>query len=227
MGRFGGSIVEMGGYLFGFKEWMMRTVSDPEFVSVFLDKVTDIQMDYDPAGLEVAVKYVQIIKVSGEDLGMQSGPLYSPKMFHELFLPRLRRRWNAIRTHLDSVNPDVKIMLHSDGAIRTFIPDLIDSGIQILDPVQPLAAGMDPVGLNRDFGEKISFHGGIDIQEVLPFGTPSDVKSEVQRNIKDFAPGGGYILSDSHLIQSDIPVENIIAMFQSAQEFEKYPIRLE
>jgi uroporphyrinogen decarboxylase len=97
--------------------------------------------------------------------------MYSPHTFRTLLLPRLRRRCHAARSYLDQMNPSVKILLHSCGSIRMYIPDLIDAGIQVLDPVQPLAAQMDSFALKNDFGDRLCFHGGIDIQHVLPFGS--------------------------------------------------------
>ncbi len=224
IGRFGGPVLELAGYLMGLEKFMMRSVTDPEFVGALLDKITEIQIALDRIGLEATAKYIQIFKVSGEDLGMQTGPLYSPRMFKEIFLPRLKRRWQAARKYLDDANPSVKIMLHSCGSVRKFIPDLVAAGIQILDPVQPHAAGMDSFELKRDFGRDLTFHGGVDIQQVLPFGTTREVEDEVRLRLRAFAPGGGYILSPSHNIQADTPPTNIVSMCQAAQRFGQFPI---
>jgi uroporphyrinogen decarboxylase len=224
MGRFGGPIIEMGAYLLGFERWMMRAASEPEFAAAFLDKVTDVQIAFDRVGIQAAAKYLHILKVSGEDLGMQTRTLYSPRMFHGLILPRLKRRWQAARQLLDEINPSVKIMLHSCGSIRKFIPDLIEAGIQVLDPVQPHAADMDSFDLKREFGEKLVFHGGIDIQQVLPFGTQQEVEEEVRARINAFAPGGGYILAPAHNVQADVPPANIVAMVQAAHLYGQYPL---
>jgi uroporphyrinogen decarboxylase len=143
MGRFGGPIIELPIYLMGMQKWMVRTVTDPKFAAALLDKITDVQIAYDRVGLEASAKYLQIFRASGEDLGTQTSTLYSPRMFKELILPRLKRRWQADREIIDRMNPSVKIMLHSCGGIRPFIQDMIDGGIQILDPVQPKARGMD------------------------------------------------------------------------------------
>ena len=224
MGRFGGPIIEMGVYLLGFERWMVRAASEPEFAAAFLDKVTDVQIAFDRVGIQAAAKYLHILKVSGEDLGMQTRTLYSPRMFHGLILPRLKRRWQAARQLLDEINPSVKIMLHSCGSIRKFIPDLIEAGIQVLDPVQPHAADMDSFDLKREFGEKLVFHGGIDIQQVLPFGTQQEVEEEVRARINAFAPGGGYILAPAHNVQADVPPANIVAMVQAAHLYGQYPL---
>jgi uroporphyrinogen decarboxylase len=114
---------------------------------------------------------------------MQTGPLYSPKMFHGLIQLRLKRRWQAARQLLDKINPGVKIMLHSCGSIRNFIPDLIEAGIQVLDPVQPHAAHMNSLELKHEFGEKLVFHRGIDIQQMLPFDAQQEVEEEVHTRI--------------------------------------------
>lgn len=224
VGRFGGPIVETAVYLVGFENWLVRTLRDIEFVEALLDRITDIAMALDRIGLEATAQYLQILKISGDDFGMQTGPLYSPNTFRSLFLPRLRRRWAAARAYLDEVNPSVKILFHSCGGIRPFIPDLIDIGLQILDPVQPLAAGMDSADLKQEFGDRLAFHGGVDEQQVLPFGSEQDVEQEVLRCLRAFGPGGGYILAPAHYVQADVPPANLVAMCRAAQTHGRYPI---
>ena len=225
LGRFGGPIIETPLYLVGWENWLVHLAKGHKFATVLLDKIADIQIALDRVGLEATARYLQIFKVSGEDLGMQTGPLYSPKMFRTILLPRLRRRWHAAREYLDQVNPSVKIMLHSCGSIRPFIPDLIKDGIQVLDPVQPRAANMDSSELKREFGDHLTFHGGVDIQEVLPFGSEEDVENEVRLRIRSFAPGGGYILAPSHTVQADVPPANVLAMCRAVQKYGQYPLR--
>jgi uroporphyrinogen decarboxylase len=224
IGRFGGPIIELPLYLVGMERWFVRLKTEPDFAEALLDKITDIQIALDRVGLEATAKYLQIHKVSGEDLGMQAGPLYSPATFRSLFLPRFRRRWRAAREYLDQVNPSVKLMLHSCGSIRRFIPDLIEAGIQLLDPVQPRAAQMDSAELKREFGDRVAFHGGVDEQYVLPFGSEEEVEAEVRLRLKAFAPGGGYILAPSHYIQADTPPANVVAMCRAARRYGQYPI---
>ena len=224
VGRFGGPIVQTAIYLMGFQRWLECAACRPEFAADLLDRITDIAMALDRVGIEAAGKYLQILKISGDDFGMQTGPLYSPAMFRSLMLPRLRRRWQAAREQLDRINPAVKIMFHSCGGIRPLIGDLIDIGLQILDPVQPLAAGMDSAELKREFGSRITFHGGVDEQHVLPFGSESDVEAEVRLRLRAFGPGGGYILAPSHYVQADTPPGNLVAMCRAAREFGQYPI---
>lgn len=225
VGRFGGPIIETATYLMGFEKWMVTAASDPDLAALILDKITDVQIGLDRIGLEASGKYLQIFKASGEDYGAQNGPLYSMRMFRNLLLPRLKRRVDAARLYLKENNPECKIMLHSCGSIRKFLPDLIEIGIDIIDPVQPLAAEMDSFELKRDFGDKISFHGGVDIQEVLPFGTKDEVVAETRKRINAFAPGGGYILSSSHNVQADTPPANLMTMIKAAHEYGRYPIQ--
>jgi len=218
VGRFGGPIVQTAIYLMGFQRWLERAACEPEFAGALLDKITAVAMALDRTGLEAAARYLQIFKISGDDFGMQTGLLYSPRMFRSLILPRLRRRWLAARAYLDQFNPAVKIMFHSCGGIRAIIPDLIEIGLDVLDPVQPRATGMDSAELKRDFGDRVTFHGGVDEQHVLPFGTPEDVAAEVRLRLRAFAPGGGYILAPSHYVQADTPPANIVAMCRAARE---------
>jgi len=225
LGRAAGSIIETPIYLMGFQNWMLRVGSDPQFACALLDKITEVQMSFDRVLLQATAKYLNIYKVSGEDLGMQTGPLYSYRMFKEYFLPRQKRRWQAIRQYLDEVNPGVKIMLHSCGSIRKFIPDLIEAGIQVLDPIQPHAAGMDSAELKKEFGSRLVFHGGVDIQQVLPFGSAEEVEEEVKIRIQALAPGGGYILAPAHNVQADVPPQNVVTMCRAAQQFGTYPIK--
>lgn len=224
LGRAAGSIIETPIYLMGFQNWMLRVGSDPQFACALLDRITEVQMSFDRVLLQATAKYLNIYKVSGEDLGMQTGPLYSYRMFKEYFLPRLKKRWQAIRQYLDEVNPGVKIMLHSCGSIRKFIPDMIDAGIQVLDPIQPHAAGMDSAELKKEYGEQLVFHGGVDIQQVLPFGSTEDVEAEVKTRVQALAPGGGYILAPAHNVQADVPPHNVIVMCQAVQKYGAYPI---
>ena len=225
LGRFGGPITETALYLLGMENWMIRLAKDPDFIWALLEKITDIQISFDRIGLEATAKYLQIYKASGEDLGMQTGPLYSPKMFEKQLLPHLKRRFNAARDYLQEANPTVKLMLHSCGSIRKFIPDLIEAGVDIIDPIQPHAAGMDSVELKRDYGDRITFHGGIDIQEVLPFGSEEDIETEVIKRIQALGSGGGYILAPAHNVQADVPPKNLVSMYQAAIRHGAYPIQ--
>jgi uroporphyrinogen decarboxylase len=223
MGRFGVPILETAMFLLGMEQWYVRLATDQDFVRELLDRISRIATAQDLAGIEAAGEYLQIVKVSGEDLGSQNGPLFSRRLFRDILLPPLRYRWDAVRDCLASVNPSARIMLHSCGAIRSYLPELIESGIDIIDPVQPLAVGMEPSGLKADFGERLVFHGGIDIQQLLPHGTPDDVARQTQQCASDFqADRGGYILAPAHNVQADVPPENILAMIEAAKSWQPH-----
>jgi uroporphyrinogen decarboxylase len=115
--------------------------------------------------------------------------------------------------------------MHSCGSIHNLIPDLIDNGVDILNPVQPTATNMEAWRLKRDFGDRLCFHGGIDVVEVLPKASPEGVEGFVRKTIAEFAPGGGYILAASHNVQDDTPSRNVIAMYRAAREHGRYPLQ--
>ena len=155
---------------------------------------------------------------------MQDRPLFSMAIWRELVRPVLERRWRAARQALDEFAPPVKLMLHSDGAIRPFIPDIIECGVDILDPIQPHCDGMELYGLKRDLGDRLIFHGAVDTQKVLPFGSEVQVEAETLRCIDALGRGGGYILAPVHNVQADVPPENLIAMCRTVQEHGCYPL---
>lgn len=135
--------------------------------------------------------------------------------------PRQKQIFSFIKKRTDA-----KLYLHSCGAIYEFIPDIIECGVDVLNPVQVSAKGMDTKRFKQEFGDRLSFWGAIDTQRILPFGTPGDVEEEVKRRIYDLASGGGYVLAPVHNIQANVPPENIVAMFEAAKKYGKYPIKL-
>jgi uroporphyrinogen decarboxylase len=177
------------------------------------------------SGMEAVGDLVDIVRLSGEDLGTQLAPMISPRMFQALVQPRFARLWGMARKKIAEKNPNARLMLHSCGNIRPLIPAWIEMGLDILDPIQPRAKGMEPAALKRDFGDQLSFHGGIDIQNILPFGSEQDVINEVRRYLRALAPGGGYIVAPAHNVQSDVPPQNLVAMRDAIAEFGSYPIQ--
>ncbi len=225
IGRFGGTIMEQATFLRGYQDWMMDLVLYPDFAKALMNRIADIQIALDEVGIWEAGGYLSIFKASGEDLGMQDRPMFSRFVWQQVLRPILRRRWQAARNALDRYGAaHVKLMLHSDGAIRQFIPDLIADGIQVLDPIQTGCAGMEVGGLKRDFGTDLVFHGAIDAQHILPFASPKEVELETIRVMRALGPGGGLILGPVHNVQPDVPPENLVAMCRAVQDYGRYPL---
>ncbi|MEX1334827.1 MAG: uroporphyrinogen decarboxylase family protein, partial [Candidatus Limnocylindrales bacterium] len=153
-----------------------------------------------------------------DDYGSQQASLIAPDLWRRMIKPRIAELYAFIHERSSA-----KVFLHSDGAIRTLIPDLIEAGVDALNPVQFTAEGMDLVELKRDFGREISFWGaGVDTQKVLPRGTPQEVREQVLRNVETLMPGGGYVFATVHNIQADVPPENIVAMVEALREVGVY-----
>lgn len=224
--RFANSIWEQSWWLYGMQDWLLDMLIKPEITSAIMEKVTDTALGLMKVGLESVGDLVDIVKLSGEDLGIQDAPMISPKMFNDSVKPHFERLWRFTRSKLQEVNPQAKLMLHSCGNVRAFIPIWIDMGLEILEPIQPRARGMEPESLKKDFGDQLVFHGGIDIQYTLPFGTPEEVACEVKRYIQALAPGGGYIVAPAHNVQSDVPPANLVAIRDAIKEFGTYPIKI-
>jgi len=160
---------------------------------------------------------VQVVQM-GDDLGGQDGPLFSPELYRKYFKPREARLIRIVRKYSKA-----KIYFHSCGAIREYIPDLIEIGVDAINPVQIQARNMDSAGLKKDFGRDLSFWGGgANPNAVMSRGTPEDVRREVRKRIEDFAPGGGFVFASVHNIQSEVPPQNVIAFFEAALEYGAY-----
>jgi len=163
--------------------------------------------------------HVHVVELS-DDLGGQLGPLFSPDLYRNIYKPRHRRLTDLIHGKTEA-----KIFLHTCGSIFWALPDIIDSGMDIINPVQVSARDMDTDRLKREFGQDVVFWGGgADASQVLPFGTPEDVKEEVKRRIHDLAAEGGFVFAPIHNIQAEVPPENIVALFEAAYEYGQYPI---
>jgi hypothetical protein len=163
---------------------------------------------------------VDIVMVTSDDLGMIDRPLVSPALYRSLVKPRQRRTFDFFRARTSA-----KLYCHTDGAVYPLIPDLIEIGVDALNPIEVSAVGMGDTGkLKREFGQTLTFWGAIDTRRVLPFGTTEEVREEVRRRIHDLAPGGGYVVSPVHNIQPDVPPENVVAMYDAAYELGRYPL---
>jgi uroporphyrinogen decarboxylase len=224
--KLGGNIWEMGNYLTGQEKWLIYFVLYPDFCVELLQRVAEYQKTLYIEGLKRIGKYLSVVRLSGEDFGTQGGLLISPNMFRSLVKPILQDVYMTVKECLaDLGNYDCKLMLHSCGGIEPLIDDFIEMGVDILDPVQTRAKRMNALHLKQAYGDRISFHGGIDTQGILPFGTVEDVVEETRRKLECFAPGGGYILCPTHNVQADVSGRNIITMILTGLEFGTYPIK--
>ena len=212
-----GSIYEQSWYLRSYQEFTFDLYRNPAFAEKLMDKILEFHMAFFDRFLEAVGPYVQIVFV-GDDLAEQKGPAIRPAVYRSLIKPRHRKLYQFIKS-----KADVKLCYHSCGSVIPFIDDLVEMGVDILTPVQVSAANMDTKRLKNDFGDRISFLGGIDTQRVMPFGTVDEVGAEVKRRIEDLALGGGYIIGAVHNIQPEVPPENILAMFNAARKYGKYP----
>lgn len=201
----------------GLERWFMDLASDEKFANALLDKVVQVEKDFYSISLNEIGQYLQVVEMT-DDFGTQIGPQISPEMYRKYFKPRHKEVWGYIHNLTDA-----KIYLHSCGAVSELIDDWAEIGLDIIESLQPKAKGMEAKKLKDRFGKKIVLWGGLDVQEILPFGTPQEVEAEVKRIIDIFAPGGGYVFSPAHVIQPDVPLENIFAMFDAAVKYGKYP----
>lgn len=224
VGKFSNSIYETAFMLRGVEQWYMDLVLNPAFVEALMDRLTDIAICLLEAGLKTMGQYVQIVRLAGDDMGHQRGTIMSPRMFRRLVKPRFMRLYGAAKRLMSEYAPDAKLKAHTDGDVYPIIPDYIECGLDVLNPVQPYVAEMDHEVLKAEFGERLSFHGGMDIQGVLPFGTPQDVTAEARKVMSALGRGGGYILAPTHYVQPDVPPENLIALRDAVLEYGRYPL---
>ncbi|TVQ41023.1 MAG: hypothetical protein EA384_01370 [Spirochaetaceae bacterium] len=186
------------------------------------ERLADVIFDYKWAYWEQLLDVFgreQLVVAEADDFGSDSSLLISPELVRTIYLPRWRKLFDLIKNK----NPDAKIFFHSCGAIRPIIADLIACGVDILNPVQYTASGMQLENLKRDFGTDLVFWGGgIDTKRILPFGTPGEVRDEVRRVIDIMAPGGGFVFAAVHNIQADVPVANLEALLLALEEYGVY-----
>ena len=205
-------------YLFGVEQAFVNLASNASLMEAFTERLLEWQMAYWDMVLTAVGGYVDLVQI-GEDLGTQTGPMMSPQTFRRIYKPRLRRLVDSIKTKTRA-----RVYLHSCGSIYRTIPDLIECGIQVLNPVQVNAADMDSARLKREFGRDLTFWGGGCDPVVMGTGTPREVAEDVKRRIHDLAPGGGFVFGSVHNIQANVPPENVVAMFDAARELGAYPI---
>jgi uroporphyrinogen decarboxylase len=202
----------------GTENFMFDMLENEDFASALLHRISDTLTGLTHNYLAACGSNVDMIELPGDDYAGNQNLIISPRLFRKFIRPILERMVSTIR----AVNPGVKIMLHSDGAIEKLIPDFIEIGINVLHPLEPLPAN-DHAKIKQTYGKNIAFIGGIDISHAIP-GSLSDVENEVRRRIKLLAANGGYILAPSNHIQADVPAENVVKLCAAAREFGAYPI---
>lgn len=213
----GGVVYETCWYLRGLERWFMDMIEEPAFCEALLDRMLKYWTDFYTGFMREAGDLIDVVMI-GDDLAGQDGPLFDPRFYVRVVKPRQK----ALVRHIKSLT-SARIWYHTCGGVKRYIPELIDNGVDILNPVQTSAAGMDATELKREFGDKIVFWGaGIDAQHILPVASPARVREEVRRNMDIFKPGGGYVFNNVHNIQAGVPPENITALFDAAYEFGAY-----
>jgi uroporphyrinogen decarboxylase len=213
----GGVVYETCWYMRGMERWFMDMLENTDFCEALLEYMLKFWMDYYVGFMAEVGDIVDIVMI-GDDLAGQQGPLFSPDFYRKFVKPRQKK----LTQHIKSLT-SAKIWYHTCGGCAQYIPDLIDNGVDILNPVQISAAKMDPQNLKNTFGKNIVFWGGgIDAQHILPFAKPDEVREHVRKNLEIFKQGGGYVFSNVHNIQVGVPVENIVAMYDAAYEFGFY-----
>jgi uroporphyrinogen decarboxylase len=201
----------------GFEDGYMDLVANPSLAARIMDRVLEIKLVYWERVLAELGDWIDVAGES-EDLGGQTGPLFSPAVYRQLVKPRQAELFGLIHARSKA-----RVSLHSCGAIRDLIPDLIEVGVDVLNPVQVSAAGMDSAELKREFGADLVFWGGgVDTQRVLGSGTPQEVRDEVRRRIEDLKAGGGFVFATVHNVQADVPAENLVAMWEALREHGTY-----
>ena len=218
-------VLNVGGTMFAYAwflcgdDWFINLATNAPVVDALMEKLLEVQLGraqrilsaLGPDGIDIAI-------CTTDDLGMQSGLLISPTQYRRFIKPRQRVFFDHVRSLSDA-----KIFMHNDGAIYPLIPDFIEIGVDILNPVQVECDNLsDTKRLKREFGQDLSFFGAINIQETLTFGTPQDVRDEIRRRIEDLAPGGGYILTPRWALRPEVPPENIFAIYEAVDLYGGY-----
>ncbi len=213
IGLFGGNLLETGQFLYRNDVFFMLLAGNPRRAHEFLDRLLEIHLANLERFLAAVGPYIDII-LFGDDLGMQNGPQISPAMYREFFKPRHAKMWRRAK----ELAP-VKVMLHCCGGVRPLLADLIEAGLDAINPVQISCAGMDARELKRDFGNRLTlWGGGCDTRYVLSHATAAEVREHVRGQVSILAPGGGFVFQQVHNILADVPPENVIAMFDAANE---------
>jgi uroporphyrinogen decarboxylase len=209
-------ILQTASQIRGYDKLFLDFATNPEATHALLDKLSATINQMYRRYMQAVGNYVQVVTIS-DDQGTQNSLMVSPKMFREFIKPRLKSLIETIKS-----TADVKVLMHCDGAIIKIIPDLIEIGVDLLNPIQTVVNGMeDTRALKEQFGGQVCFHGGIDIQQVMRNATPEQLYTEVEQRMRDLGENGGYILAPCHNINTDIPIENVFSVFDAARKFGK------
>lgn len=208
------SVFEAAWYLRGLDTFMMDMAMGEDYVDVLLDKVMEYPFKMGLEFIELGVDMVWL----GDDIATQKNMMISPDMWRKYLKPRYAKMFAAFK----KANPSIKLCYHSCGNLHDVVDELAEIGLDVLNPIQPMA--MDPAEFKKRFGKKLTMYGTMDVQRVMPFGSPEDVRVEVKKLIEACAPGGGFILSPAHHIQSDTSIENVEAFYRAARDFGAYPV---
>ena len=211
--------IHISQYMRGFKGWYEDLLLNPERICEIFDRILNFFFKFGEHLFEEVGEYADVV-ICSDDISGQDCPLISPKVYRDLIKPRQAKLFDFVHNHSKA-----KLLYHTCGTVLPFIEDLIEIGIDILNPVQVSAKDIDTLLLKTKYGDKVSFWGAIDTQKVLPFGDTGDVKREVEKRILELGREGGYILSAVHNIQPKVKPENIIAMFDHAKEIGQYPLK--
>ena len=205
----GGTLFETAWRLRGLENFLVDLRVNPDFAAALLDKLTGFMESNVRA---IALADADVVQLA-DDVGTQRGMMIAPALWREWFKPRMDRIIRALR----EIKPDIHVFYHSDGNIEDIIPDLIEVGVDVLNPVQPEC--MDPTVIKRQYGNHLSFWGTIGTQTTMPFGSPDDVKAEIATRIRTVGHGGGLLVAPTHVIEPDVPWENIVAFVEAMEEF--------
>ena len=210
IGLFGGNLLECGQFLYRIDGFLMLLAGEPERAHAFLDRLVELHLVNLERFLGLVGESIDVI-LFGDDLGMQTGPQMSPAMYRELFKPRHQLLWGRAKELAD-----VKVMLHCCGGVREILPDLIEAGLDAINPVQITCSGMDAGELKREFGSDLTFWGGgCDTRDILPNASPEQVAEHVRRQVAILSPGGGFVFQQVHNVLADVPPENVVAMLDA------------
>ena len=215
IGSFGSSIYMRAQLMRGYEQFFIDMVSNTDIVEALLDKILEIRIKLAAMLLDEAGEYLDVVELA-DDITGQQGPLFDPEIYRKLVKPRTKALIDSIK----SKHKHIKTLFHCCGSVTPFIEDFIEIGIDALNPVQVSAADMDSKTLYKRFGGRITFWGGIDQQGVLVNGSPEDVRKETRKRIEDFGSSGGYFPFSTHNIQVDVSPENIIAMYETINQYK-------